>query len=69
MEDKKIFQGKEHGKGKDSGSKTSFPEIFAMLKSADELLPSAVLAKLLKVKILEYRDEELNRREEIQQVH
>ncbi|XP_063675523.1 sperm-associated antigen 17-like isoform X5 [Bolinopsis microptera] len=65
--DSLVAQGKEHGKGKDSGSKTSFPEIFAMLKSADELLPSAVLAKLLKVKILEYRDEELNRREELQQ--
>ena len=60
-----VAAGREFGKTKDSGSKTSYPEIFALLKSADELLPATLLAKLLKVKILEYRDAELARREDL----
>jgi len=61
-------QGKEYGKSKDSGSKTGFPEVFALLKGGDDAIPSAALAKLLKVKILDYRDAELEKRDEVAQV-
>ncbi|KAL5264612.1 hypothetical protein ACHWQZ_G005633 [Mnemiopsis leidyi] len=64
--DSLVAQAKDNSKSKDNGSKTPFPEIFTLFKPGDELIPSSTLAKLLKIKILEYRENELSRREELQ---
>ena len=63
-----IAQAKEFGKTKDSGSKASFPEAFAMVKANDEAIPASIIAKILKVKVLELRDNELAARDDANKV-
>ena len=62
-----YYQAKEQSKSKES-SKLPFSEIFGLMKSAEECNSSAVLSKLLKIKVLSLRSAELAIRDELEKV-